>query len=145
EYLRVGYDVLLGGGQQYFASEHRKDKKDMYAAFEKQQYVVVKSREDLKKADPSRKLLGGFDYDALPYQIDRKQSKELTDKIPTLAEMTQVAIDHMKNHKEGFVLQVESGKVDWAAHANDVAALIHEQLQFDEAIETVMKFAEHDE
>ncbi len=144
EYLRVGYDVLLGGGQQYFAAEHRKDKKDMYAAFEKQQYIVAKTKDDLKKADPSKKLLGVFDYDALPYQIDRMQSKELTEKMPTLAEMTQVAIDQMKNHKEGFVLQVESGKVDWAAHANDVAALIHEQLQFDEAIKTVMKFAESD-
>src|SRR5690554_6973358 len=41
EYLRIGYDVLLGGGQRYFAAEHRKDKKDMYQAFEKQNYVVA--------------------------------------------------------------------------------------------------------
>src|SRR5690606_11747902 len=144
EYLRIGYDVLLGGGQRYFAAEHRKDKKDMYLAFEKQNYVVAQTKEGLKNADPAKKLLGVFDYDALPYAIDQKQSAELTQKIPTLAEMTDRAIRQMKDHPEGFVLQVEAGKVDWAAHANDVAALIHEQLQFDEAIETAMKFAEED-
>lgn len=58
--------------------------------------------------------------------------------------MTKAAIDQMKDHKEGFVLQVEGGKVDWAAHANDVAALIHDQLAFDEAIKVVMDFAEKD-
>ncbi|HUH25347.1 MAG TPA: alkaline phosphatase, partial [Flavobacterium sp.] len=144
EYLRIGYDVLLGGGQQYFDSKHRKDKKDIYQVFLKQNYVVAKTKSELKNADTSKKLLGVFDYDALPYEIDRKQSAELTAKIPTLAEMTQVAIDQMKDHTEGFVLQVESGKVDWAAHANDVSALIHEQLQFDDAIEVAMKFAEQD-
>lgn len=50
----------------------------------------------------------------------------------------------MKDHPDGFVLQVEAGKVDWAAHANDVAALIHDQLAFDEAIKTVIDFAERD-
>ncbi|SEH72827.1 alkaline phosphatase [Paenimyroides aquimaris] len=144
EYLRIGYDVLMGGGQQYFAAEHRKDKKDMYVAFEKQNYVVAKSKSDLKNTDKSKKLLGVFDFDALPYQIDRKQSTELTNTIPTLAEMTEIAINQMKDHKEGFVLQVESGKVDWAAHANDISALIHEQLQFDDAIAVAMKFAEQD-
>lgn len=144
EYLRIGYDVLMGGGQQYFAPEHRKDKKDMYVAFEKQNYVVAKNKAGLKKADTSKKLLGVFDFDGLPYAIDRKQSTELTNTIPTLAEMTEIAINQMKDHKEGFVLQVESGKVDWAAHANDISALIHEQLQFDDAIAVAMKFAEQD-
>lgn len=145
EYLRIGYDVLLGGGQKYFATEHRKDKKDMYAAFTKQNYLVAKTKTDLSNIDRSKKLLGVFDFDGLPYEIDRKQSTELTNTIPTLAEMTEVAINQMKDHKEGFVLQVESGKVDWAAHANDISGLIHEQLQFDEAIAVAMKFAEEDQ
>lgn len=145
DYLRIGYDVLLGGGQKYFAAEHRKDKKDMYTAFEKQNYTVAKTKNALKNTDKSKKLLGVFDFDALPYAIDRKQSAELTTNIPTLAEMTEVAINQMNDHKEGFVLQVESGKVDWAAHANDISALIHEQLQFDDAIAVAIKFAEQDQ
>jgi len=144
EYLRIGYDVLLGGGQRYFDANHRKDKKDLYQAFEKQNYVVAKNKEELKNVDSSKKLLGVFDYDALPYAIDQKQSSELTQNIPTLAEMTKKAIDQLKQHPEGFVLQVEAGKVDWAAHANDAIAIIHEQLQFDEALKTAIEFAEQD-
>src|SRR5690606_40428529 len=101
EYLRIGYDVLLGGGQRYFDPSHRKDKKDMYAAFQKQNYVVAKNKSDLRNTDQSKKLLGVFDFDALPYQIDRKQSVELTNSIPTLAEITEVAINQMKDHKDG--------------------------------------------
>ncbi len=58
--------------------------------------------------------------------------------------MATIAINQMKDHKEGFVLQVEAGKVDWAAHGNDVAALIHDQLAFDDAIKAVIDFAEKD-
>lgn len=145
QYLQIGYDVLMGGGQQFFASYHRKDKKDLFAAYKAKNYHIATSKGHLKNVVPNQKILGVFDLDGLPYEVDRKQSTELQNSIPTLAEMTQIAINQMKDHPEGFVLQVESGKVDWAAHANDVAALIHEQLQFDEAIETVIKFAEKDE
>lgn len=144
EYLRIGYDVLMGGGQQYFDEAIRKDKKNMYAAFEKQNYFVAKTKASLKNIPSNKKILGVFDYDGLPYQIDREQSTDLIAKIPTLAEMTGIAINQMKDHKKGFVLQVESGKVDWAAHANDVTALIHEQLQFEEALKVAMDFAEED-
>ena len=90
-------------------------------------------------------ILGVFYEDGLPYSIDRENNKDLTNSIPTLAEMTQKAIDRMKSNKNGFVLQVEGGKVDWAAHANDIAGLIHDQLAFDEAIKVVMDFAEKDQ
>ncbi|WKW45689.1 alkaline phosphatase [Myroides sp. JBRI-B21084] len=145
EYLRLGFDVLLGGGQKYFDANFRTDKKDLFANFKSKNYNVVKSKSELLNVKSSQKLLGVFDVDALPYEIDRKQSTELTNTIPTLAEMTKVAINQMKDHKEGFVLQVESGKVDWAAHANDISALIHEQLQFDEAVAEAIKFAEKDQ
>ena len=76
--------------------------------------------------------------------MDHKNNTSLKN-IPTLAEMTEVAINQMKDHEEGFVLQVESGKVDWAAHANDIAGVIHDQLAFDDAIKIVMDFAEQDQ
>jgi len=61
-----------------------------------------------------------------------------------LAEMTKRAIDLMKDHKKGFALQVEAGKVDWAAHSNDAPALIYDQLAFDEAVRVAIDFAERD-
>ncbi|WP_205903374.1 alkaline phosphatase, partial [Pseudomonas viridiflava] len=70
--------------------------------------------------------------------------QELIKNTPTLAEMTVKAIELMKNNKAGFALQVEGGKVDWAAHANDLSGLIFDQLAFDEAVGKVIEFAEKD-
>lgn len=144
EYLKLDFDVMLGGGNQYFASDKRKDKIDVYARFQQKGYQVAKNRAELLAASPNNKILGVFGEDSLPYYIDRNSDEKLKTEIPTLAEMTQTAIDQMKNHKNGFVLQVESGKVDWAAHANDVGGLIHEQLAFDEAVKIAIGFAEKD-
>lgn len=144
EYLKLEYDVLMGGGNKYFDANLRKDKKDLYAAFANKGYNVAKSKSDLKNIDYSKPILGVFGDDSLPYAIDRKNSPELTKEYPTLAEMTEVAIHAMKSHKNGFVLQVESGKVDWAAHANDIAGLIHDQLQFDDAVKVALDFAKAD-
>lgn len=142
-YAELGFDVMMGGGDEFFNPEKRSDKKDVYAAYQKKGYQILKNRSDLKNIDQNKPILGVFNTGALPYTIDRNTSADLQNK-PTLAEMTKAAIDQMKDHKDGFVLQVEAGKVDWAAHANDVSALLHDQLSFDEAIKVVMDFAEKD-
>jgi alkaline phosphatase len=141
-YLEQDFDVMMGGGDKYFSSAYREDKKDMYQEFEAKGYQIVKSRNEMMVANTNKPILGVFANDALPYAIDRINNKELTQKIPTLAEMTQTAIDSMKNNPEGFVLQVEAGKVDWAAHGNDIAGLIYDQTSHDEAIKVAIDFAE---
>ena len=114
----------------------------MYQLFTDKNFDVVKNNTDLKKIITSNnKLLGVFHKDGLPYSIDRAQDESLKNAIPTLAEMTQIAIEKMKNHNNGFVLQVEAGKVDWAAHANDAAGLIFDQIAFDEAVKVAIDFA----
>jgi len=143
-YAEIGFDVMMGGGDEFFNPLKRKDKKDIYAFYKQKGYQVLKNRADLKNTEKGKKVLGVFNSGALPYSIDRMNIPELQ-KTPSLAEMAQTAIDHMKDHKEGFVLQIEAGKVDWAAHANDISALIHDQVAFDEAIKTVIDFAEKDQ
>lgn len=144
DYLKLGFDVLLGGGDQFFNAEKREDKKDIYKDYETKGYSVVKSREKLMNAPENKPLLGVFDHDGLPYTVDRNSSKELQNQIPTLAEMALKAIDCMKSNPKGFVLQIEGGKVDWAAHANDIAGLIYDQVAFDEAVKVAIDFAEKD-
>lgn len=144
QYLRLQFDVIMGGGSQYFDPNHRKDKKDLFSDYRKKGYQVVKNKAELSASGTDKPILGVFAEDGLPYSIDRQNTVGLADSIPTLAEMTQKAIDCMKDHKNGFVLQVESGKVDWAAHANCIGGLIHEQIAFDEAIKVAMDFAEKD-
>ncbi|HEU4496850.1 MAG TPA: alkaline phosphatase, partial [Flavobacterium sp.] len=144
QYLDLGFDIMMGGGLNYFSPELRKDKKDMFGAFKAKGYQVARTRTEMMAASNDKPILGVFYEDGLPYAIDRNSSETLKSTIPTLAEMTQKAIERMKNNKNGFVLQVEAGKVDWAAHANDIAALIYDQASFDEAVKIAIDFAEKD-
>ncbi|OXA96178.1 alkaline phosphatase [Flavobacterium hercynium] len=144
QYLELGFDIMMGGGLKYFSPELRKDKKDVFAAYKAKGYQVVKTRSQMEGALSSQPILGVFAEDALPYYVDRNNDDTLQRTVPSLGEMTQKAIDRMKNHGKGFVLQVESGKVDWAAHGNDIAALLHEQIEFDEAVRVAIDFAEKD-
>lgn len=143
-YLDLKFDIMMGGGNNYFSAESRKDKRNMYQEFSSKGFNVVKTRSEMLAADNSKPILGVFYDDGLPYSKDRESSKELTEKIPTLAEMAQRAIDKMKDHPKGFVLQIEAGKVDWAAHGNDIAGLIYDQVAHDEAVKVAIDFAEKD-
>jgi alkaline phosphatase len=144
QYLDLNFDIMMGGGNQYFAADKRKDKKDMYASFSSKGYQVAKTRSEMMAAANDKPVLGVFGEDAMAYYVDRNNDANLKDTVPSLAEMAQKAIYRMKNHPKGFALQIESGKVDWGAHANDIAALIHDQVEFDEAIKVAIDFAEKD-
>lgn len=139
-YLEHGPNVILGGGQNYFDSSLRKDGRDLYSEFEAKAYRVAKNNQELNKINRGD-VLGVFDREGLPYSLDAKNNKDQEKEVPTLASMTEKAIQLMKEHPDGFVLQVEGGKVDWAAHANDAGALLYDQLAFDDAVEVAMNFA----
>ena len=144
DYLALGFDIMMGGGNDYFSADRRKDKKDMYAAYNAKGWQVARTRQEMLATTPGKSVLGVFADNGLPYSLDRNNDKSLTDTTPTLAEMSQKAIDHMKGNKNGFVLQIEAGKVDWGAHANDIGALLYDQAAFDEAVKVVIDFAEKD-
>jgi len=142
KYLEHKFDVLMGGGNKYFSSEKRKDKKDMYKAFASNGYSVVQTKDAMFSASTNKPILGVFEENGLPYSKDRENDKTLEQKVPSLSEMTQKAIDVMQDHSKGFVLQVEAGKVDWAAHGNDITGLIYDQIEHDKAVQVAMDFAE---
>ena len=142
-YAEIGFDVMMGGGDEFFNPLKREDKKDIYETYRQKNYQIAKNKSDLQNIKKNKPLLGIFNTGALPYSIDKLNDKSFQN-IPTLAEMSKTAIDQMKDHDKGFLLQIEGGKVDWAAHANDIPALIHDQLAFDEAVKVAMDFAEKD-
>jgi len=145
DYLKLGFDIMMGGGNKYFSPNLRKDKKDIYADYKAKGWQVARTRSEMMAATANKPFLGVFADDALPYSIDRENDTTLKDTTPTLAEMALKAIDHMKGHSNGFVLQIEGGKVDWAAHANDAAGLLYDQIAFDEAVKVAIDFAEKDQ
>ncbi len=89
-----------------------------------------------------RRVLGLFDADHVPYVLDSASAAAAGTGVrpPSLAEMTGVALGLLSKRAGGFVLQVEGGRVDHAAHANDAGSLVAEQLGLDEAIGVVLEF-----
>ncbi|MFT2010528.1 alkaline phosphatase [Pontibacter sp. 13R65] len=144
DYLKLQFDVMMGGGLEYFSKEKRDDKQDLLQAFRSKAFDVVTNRKEMLQLKGKKPVLGVFHENGLPYALDRANDKQLQEQTPSLAEMTKSAISILKQNNKGFVLQVEAGKVDWAAHANDVGGLLYDQLAFDEAVSIALDFAEQD-
>lgn len=78
------------------------------------------------------------DSKALYYALDRKHRTDLAGHI-TLAEYTRKGIELLQG-SSGFLMVIEGGKIDWAAHANDARAVIDEVIALDEAIQEAVNF-----
>jgi alkaline phosphatase len=145
QYVDLRFDVMLGGGLEFFDKNLRKDGEDIFGLFEKQGYGIARNKSELNALKFMNKpILGVFHESALPYTIDHLHDEEDKKNIPTLREMSLFAIEKLSSNPNGFVMQIEGGKVDWAAHANDVAGLIYDQIAFDETVAAVMDFARKD-
>ncbi|HMO24987.1 MAG TPA: alkaline phosphatase [Tepidisphaeraceae bacterium] len=120
-------DVLLGGGEKFCTPTLQAQYDDL---------VVARTTDELAPAlVGDKRVLGVFSRDHLNYSIERIPSE------PTLGQMTRAALDRLSRNPDGFLLQVEAGRVDHAAHNNDAAALVSDQLEFDDAIAVAFDFA----
>jgi len=131
-------NILFGGRKGFFLPEvekgRRKDARDLIHEAKQNGYEFVSTVEEMKKAQ-GEKILGLFNPGNMLFEIDRKGSQE-----PSLAEMTSKALDVLSRNKKGFFLLVEAGRIDHAAHMNDIGALIWDTLAFDEAIRVTYEF-----
>ena len=161
---RGDLNVALSGGAQHFipagmkVEEHpdlkgiakkagwggskRKDNRDLIGEAKSKGYAIVANDRELSalEAKNTDKLLGLFSASGFPSAIDR-QSYHQTG-VPTLSQLTEKALEILKKNPQGFFLMVEGGQIDWVAHGNDVASVLHEMLEFDQAIGVAMAFAE---
>ena len=123
-------DVMFGGGTGIITD-------DIKQHFQNNGTTLIQDdRSALLNYDKSGKVWALFGERALPYDIDRNP-----DKVPSLAEMTDKALQLLSKHENGFFLMVEGSQVDWAAHANDAVGMITEYIAFDDAVGKVMDFA----
>jgi len=130
-------DILFGGGMTVFNQIKGADRlKDT-------DYTLVTDRDQLlswhAEQVPSMedgRLLGLFAASSMSYEIDRNSRLE-----PHIAEMTQVAIDVLKEGDEGFFLMIEGSRIDNASHNNDLRRMVHDLLAFDEAVAVALSFA----
>ncbi|MCC5907375.1 MAG: alkaline phosphatase [Balneolaceae bacterium] len=143
QYYERNFDILMGGGDRHFNADTREDGDDLYSKFENNGYTVVKNKSELQRAGSDGKLLGIFYDSHLPYTIDHKNIPGLEAQVPTLAELSKEALDRLDQKENGFILQIEGGRVDHGAHANDAAAMIYDQIAFDDAVKVVMDYTEN--
>ncbi|CDL28658.1 Alkaline phosphatase [Escherichia coli ISC7] len=63
------------------------------------------------------------------------------DSVPTLAQMTDKAIELLSKNEKGFFLQVEGASIDKQDHAANPCGQIGETVDLDEAVQRALEFA----
>jgi alkaline phosphatase len=142
QYLEREYDVLLGGGRRHFDAGRREDGTDLFAGFRDKGYTVARTKGDLADWDGEGAILGTFFDTHLPYVLDHRNTAAYQEEVPRLPEMTDAALRRLDRTDDGFLLQIEGGRVDHGAHDNDTAGLLYDQVEFDETIGRVLDFVE---
>ena len=128
-----------GGGSLLQRTGKNNDQKDAVEIAKANGFTYVDTKDGFNKLKPGGGKVIAIsprlqDDGAMQYEIDRKPD-ELS-----LADFTKKGIELLDNPK-GFFLMVEGGKVDWACHANDAGATIHDVLALDAAIRVALDFA----
>ncbi|MFD2630157.1 alkaline phosphatase [Oceanobacillus kapialis] len=140
-------DVMLGGGKNNFVPESmggNQEEDNVLEEAEDKGYELVETREELMNQNDialnkGDKLLGLFADDALADEMSREK-----DVQPSLEEMTESALEVLKQDKDGFFLMVEGSQIDWAGHDNDAGWAMKEVEAFEQAVKAALEFAEED-
>jgi alkaline phosphatase len=76
----------------------------------------------------------------LPGETDAQFISRERSENPTLAQMTQAALNVLGKDRDGFWLMVEGGDIDWAAHDNNMDVLLGTVRDFDNAVQTTINW-----
>jgi alkaline phosphatase len=145
-------EVLLGGGARAMVprgkrvseflpgvpaaldgDSRRSDDRNLVEEARARGYSIASDRVALREASPNAtKLMGLFSATHLPYVVDRRAEK--LENTPSLVDLTTAALDVLEQSGKGFFLLVEGGRIDYAGHDNDAGNMLHEILEFDEAV-----------
>ncbi len=143
-------DVVFGGGFRYLievdaeipgstSKGTRRDGENLYEVLLKKGYNIISTKDELDSLEPStQKVWGIFARSHMVHDIDRQL---LAPNEPSLAAMTEKAIEMLSQDPEGFFLMIEGSSVDWASEDNDPVGVVTEYLVFDEAVKTALEFA----
>jgi alkaline phosphatase len=139
-----GFDYFAGGQMLQPSDKQDPNKPNALEVAKKNGYLIARGRagfEQLKKGTGKVIAMNWLvDKDAAMYYSLDQSNGSKRDHV-TLAEYVAKGIDLLENPK-GFLMMVEGGKIDWACHANDAAASIHDTLALDEAVAEAVKFYE---
>ncbi|CAA6814720.1 MAG: Alkaline phosphatase (EC [uncultured Sulfurovum sp.] len=151
-----GIEVAMGGGRREFVPNNivdiegkkgrRSDGQDLREVWKKRnvqgQYVETLAAFDKIDASKTSKILGLFNASHMRYEKDRVND---TQGEPTLTQMTQKAIEVLQKSAKGFVLVVESGRIDHAHHINNAYNALHDTVEFSNAVAMADKMTKDDD
>lgn len=128
----------FAGGSLHQRTGKNKDQEDVYEYVKSKGYKITETKADFDKLTPKDGKVFAVterqqDEESMPYTMDQKPGDM------TLADVVRKGIEMLDNEK-GFFMMAEGGKVDWACHANDAAAAIHEVLGLNDAVKEAVKF-----
>lgn len=146
--LTSGFDYFAGGSVCWNKRKTLKSAAEYKVEAEKNGYIYIDDKTAFNqlnnqsgKVIATLNVLGSKgdtrDGSAMPYAIDMDIQEE-ENKI-TLADFTRKGFELLDNEK-GFFMMVESGKIDWACHANDVVSSVFDMIAFDEVIGASLDF-----
>jgi len=140
--LKCKVNVLFGGGRALFRPGlsgykfRRTDDRDLIEEARKAGYSYVETRDELLQLKAGTNyVLGLFNNGEMITEYP----------APTLAEMTEKALAILSQNEKGFFLMIEGSQIDWGSEDNDINYTIREQLYFDLAIQSAIRFAMNDE
>ncbi|XP_017074440.1 alkaline phosphatase, tissue-nonspecific isozyme [Drosophila eugracilis] len=134
--------VILGGGLSKFTDE-RRDGKNLLTQWRETNPngCFARSLKDLRNcSDATGSLLGVFGDSHMSYHL--AASKEQ----PRLCEMAAAAIEKLQQKSQedgnGYFVFIEGGRIDHGHHETRVGYALDEMLEFDAAVETVIKMTD---
>jgi alkaline phosphatase len=164
--LNARPDVTLGGGAKTFAETATAGEWQGKTLREQAQirgYQLVSDASGLAAitdASQDKPLLGLFSEGNMPVRWEGPKASyhgnldkpavtctpnpKRTDSVPTLAAMTDKAIELLSKNQKGFFLQVEGASIDKQDHAANPCGQIGETVDLDEAVQKALAFAKKD-
>jgi alkaline phosphatase len=133
-----GFDYF-GGGTVSKPTGNDKDREDAYGIIEAAGYAIADTKEEILALNSSSGKVYAVtpvvqDSGAMPYAMDAGAGDL------TYADYIQAGINVLDN-ENGFFMMAESGKIDWACHANDAKATITEVIDFADGVQVAIDFA----
>ncbi len=123
-------DLALGGGRAYVPADLTAPRAGLRHLHTRADLLAQRG-----PLPSGHRLIGTFDPDHLRMVLDRPAEQ------PSLEDLAAAALNALGTSPDGFVLQIEAGRVDHAAHDNDACALAADQLEFDRTLALVAEFA----
>ncbi|MDO5646611.1 alkaline phosphatase [Paracoccus sp. (in: a-proteobacteria)] len=129
--------LALGGGRRHFlpttvtdeegTNGNRTDDRNLVQEIQDKGWQYVWNDETFAAADKSQPVLGLFEASHMKYENDRVGE-------PSLAEMTEFAINALDGAEGGYFLEIEAGRVDHANHAGNLHRVVTDGAAFADAI-----------